>query len=226
LHRGILADKDLLIAVGGDGTTLNASSFLDDDIPIVGVNSDPTRSHEFGAEKKTDERRSTGQLCAATAENLDDILPQILAGDYYPPRMRTRIQCRVRSTYKTTKLPPALNDILITHPIPAAVSRFRLKKLIGTGAEYFTPGANTAIKMADRELFSFNIWSSGMWVSTATGSTAAMKAAGGIVQDVGSGELQYMVREHLLDMGHRRKIAIGAWAWIYWRRGNALCAME
>ncbi len=43
LHRGIIQDKDLLIAVGGDGTVLNTSSFLDDSIPVLGVNSDPTR---------------------------------------------------------------------------------------------------------------------------------------------------------------------------------------
>lgn len=40
--------------------------------------------------------------------------------------MRARIQCLVRSTNTETRLPPALNDILIAHPIPAAVSRFRL----------------------------------------------------------------------------------------------------
>lgn len=43
LHRGIIQDKDLLIAVGGDGTILNTASFLDDTIPVLGVNSDPTR---------------------------------------------------------------------------------------------------------------------------------------------------------------------------------------
>ena len=43
LHRGIIQEKDLLIAVGGDGTILNTASFLDDTIPILGINSDPTR---------------------------------------------------------------------------------------------------------------------------------------------------------------------------------------
>jgi NAD+ kinase len=43
LHRGIIQDKDLLIAVGGDGTILNTASFLDDSIPVLGINSDPTR---------------------------------------------------------------------------------------------------------------------------------------------------------------------------------------
>ena len=43
LHRGIIQDKDLIVAVGGDGTILNTSSFLDDTIPLLGINSDPRR---------------------------------------------------------------------------------------------------------------------------------------------------------------------------------------
>lgn len=62
-------------------------------------------------------------LC--TANNLKDYLPRILYGEI-SPGLRSRIQCLVRSTYTETRLPPALNDLLIAHPIPAAVSRFRL----------------------------------------------------------------------------------------------------
>lgn len=43
------------------------------------------------------------------------------------------------------------------------------------------------------------MWSSGIWVCTATGSTAAMHAAGGFEMDLKSEDLQYMVREHLTD---------------------------
>lgn len=39
-------DVDLVITVGGDGTLLQASHFMDDMIPILGVNSDPTRIDE------------------------------------------------------------------------------------------------------------------------------------------------------------------------------------
>ena len=44
LHRGVLADKDLLVGVGGDGTILNCASFLDHRIPLIGINSDPNRA--------------------------------------------------------------------------------------------------------------------------------------------------------------------------------------
>ncbi len=57
-------------------------------------------------------------------------LPKFLSGEV-TPALRTRIQCLVRSTYAETRLPPALNDILLAHPIPAVVSRFRLSRCRG-----------------------------------------------------------------------------------------------
>jgi len=195
LHRGSLLNKDLVIAVGGDGTILNTSSFLDDSIPVLGVNSDPTRPEEHGVTNVKDERRSRGALCAASATDVNEMLPKILYGDI-SPGLRSRIQCLIRSTYTETRLPPALNDILVSHPIPAAVSRFRLTLCNGNVAPSFKPVHEY------EELFSFNVWSSGIWISTATGSTAAMHAAGGHVMGLRSTNLQYMVREHLVEEGN------------------------
>lgn len=205
LHRGLIQDRDLIIAVGGDGTILNTSSFLDDSIPLLGVNSDPTKPEEEGVTKLKDERRSRGAICMASATNVHDLLPRILYGDI-SPRLRSRIQCLIRSSYTETRLPPALNDILVAHPIPAAVSRFRLALCKGN----VTPSFKTQHKY--EELFSFNVWSSGIWISTATGSTAAMHAAGGHVMDLRSTNLQYMVREHLVEDAnstHHRKLGHG-----------------
>lgn len=156
LHRGLLQDKDLVIGVGGDGTILNISSFLDDSIPIVGVNSDPTRPEEQGVTNLKDERRSRGALCAVTANNINEALPRILFGDI-AAGLRSRIQCLVRSTYTETRLPPALNDMLVSHPSPAAVSRFRFALCRGN----VTPSYKTDLSV--EEMFSFNVWSSGIW---------------------------------------------------------------
>lgn len=41
-----IRNVDLVVTVGGDGTLLQASHFLDDTIPVLGVNSDPTRPEE------------------------------------------------------------------------------------------------------------------------------------------------------------------------------------
>jgi NAD+ kinase len=119
------------------------------------------------------------------------MLPLILCGDYEKPSVRRRIQCLVQSTYKTTRLPPALNDLLLANPIPAGVSRFRLGKMSATATGFFNTGVRE--DYGPRTQFSINAWSSGMWVCTPTGSTAAMKAAGGVVQATSSSDMQYMV---------------------------------
>jgi NAD+ kinase len=60
LDRQHLADVDLVVAVGGDGTVLSAAHFLDHGtIPLLGINSDPNISKEDRqvVKKKSDERR-------------------------------------------------------------------------------------------------------------------------------------------------------------------------
>ena len=197
MHRNVLADKDLVITVGGDGTLLSTSCFLDSTIPILGINSDPTKPEEKGVAKSKDERRSRGALCATSANNVNTNLPRVVMGDM-EPGIRTRIQCIVKSTYTETRLPPALNDILVAHPSPAAVSRFRFS-LNALDSNYNPAFQHMEHPEPGNQIFSYNCWSSGIWVSTATGSTAAMAAAGGYKMDVHSRNLQYMVREHLLE---------------------------
>lgn len=59
------------------------------------------------------------------------------------------------------------------------------------------------------QIFSFNTWCSGMWICTATGSTAAMRNAGGREMNLRSRSLQYMVREHLAEEGQEHLRASG-----------------
>ena len=192
-------DVDLLISVGGDGTVLSSAHFVDSQSsedprgPVVlGVNSDPTRAHErLGACSRTsDERRSLGALCFASARNLEDVVPRAIRGELDAAiQMRHRLAVTIRGSLSETRMPPALNDILIAHPSPAAVSRFRLDRLRND----FCPSPD------DPDEFSFNVWSSGLWVSTPTGATGVMASAGGDMGvDVNSRDLQYLVREHLV----------------------------
>lgn len=98
---------------------------------------------------------------------------------------RARIQCIVKSTYSETRLVPALNDLLIANPSPAAVSRFRLGWLKPVPEPEVGLGSMSDPTVLPRSQYgtvtrfggrlydiqnSLNIWSSGMWVSTATGS--------------------------------------------------------
>ena len=135
-------------------------------------------------------------------------IPQILFGGG-KLTTRARIQCIVKSTFSETRLVPALNDLLIANPSPAAVSRFRMGWLkevdlepraplrdgggSGMGSSVGVPSASMmlASSLSEPQLLprsqygtitrfggrpydvqnSLNVWSSGMWVSTATGST-------------------------------------------------------
>jgi len=185
--------------------------------------------------KKGDERRSHGALCALTALDMKEKLPQVLFGGG-KLNTRARIQCVVKSTFSETRLVPALNDLLIANPSPAAVSRFRMgwlkevdleptQSLRDGGGSGLTPAGKLASSLSEPQMLprsqygtitrfggkpydlqgSLNVWSSGMWVSTGTGSTAAMAAAGGIPMEESSPDLQYLIREHMIENSPNKK---------------------
>ncbi|GAX14874.1 hypothetical protein FisN_29Lh086 [Fistulifera solaris] len=205
LDRQHLSDIDLVISVGGDGTLLSAAHFLDHGtIPLLGINSDPNiRKEDLVVKKKTsDERRSHGALCMCHSFDMKQHLDEVLYGGGRL-QVRTRIRCKVKSTFSETLLVPALNDLLLANPSPAAVSRFRMgfMKLRPEGARPSeTYGTVTRFGGKPYDVVdSINVWSSGMWVSTGTGSTAAMHAAGGRPMDLESRDLQYLIREHMIE---------------------------
>ncbi|CAM8951915.1 unnamed protein product [Rhodiola kirilowii] len=171
-----ITDVDLVVTVGGDGTLLQASHLMDDCVPVLGVNSDPTQSEEVNEfSNEFDATRSTGYLCGATTRNFEQVLDDILEGHMRPfklSRMAISLNSQPLSTY-------ALNDILVAHSCPATVSRFSFR--IESGSQPDSPLINCR--------------SSGLRVSTAAGSTAAMHSAGGHVMPISSRDLQYMVRE-------------------------------
>lgn len=210
LDRQHLADIDLMVAVGGDGTVLSAAHFLDHGtIPLLGINSDPNVSIEDRqvTKKKRDERKSHGALCACTALDIQEKVAPILFGEREDKlSKRTRIRCKVKSTFSETRLVPALNDLLIANPSPGAVSRFRLGWLSALDSDLNDDGetvpkdAGTRFAGISYDVkHSLNVWSSGMWVSTSTGSTAAMAAAGGKPMNLESSDLQFMIREHMIE---------------------------
>jgi len=203
LDRQHLAEVDLMVAVGGDGTVLSSAHFLDHGtIPLLGINSDPHVSKEdLKLKKKSDERRSHGALCMCTSQNMAKELEQVLHGGGNIQH-RTRIRCKVKSTFSETRLVPALNDILVANPSPAAVSRFRMGwlRLVPEGAPSETYGTVTRFGGKPYEIDDpLSVWSSGMWICTATGSSAVMAAAGGKPMAPESEDLQYLIREHMME---------------------------
>ncbi len=99
-------DYDYVISVGGDGTFLEVSHYVED-IPIIGVNSDP--------------ERSTGHYCCSDYRNLGDVLRNI---EKAPRTKANRFELKIDGK----KLPePVLNEVLCAHANPAAVMKYRLE---------------------------------------------------------------------------------------------------
>ena len=98
-------DVDLMVAVGGDGTFLDASHSLDT-VPMLGINSSSSSSF--------------GHFCMATEESIENVLDQIEAGELEPRRV-----LRLELTLNGSVLPElVLNEVLISHSNPAATCRY------------------------------------------------------------------------------------------------------
>lgn len=158
-----LHSNDLVLSVGGDGTFLEAARGVRGQ-RILGVNSNPAHS--------------AGSFCAATAGTFESLLDRVLRG-----RAKTVSLNRIRIVRNGRPVDwQVLNDLLVTHRRPAAMSRYGLE--IGRRREEQR--------------------SSGLWIATAAGSTGAIRSAGGRAMPRGSRDLQYRPRE-LYTAGGRKK---------------------
>lgn len=144
-----------VITVGGDGTFLEAARNANTQV-LLGVNSAPGTS--------------VGKLCVATRKNFERIIRRIIAGK----NVRLDSWQRLRLKFYGLSRPiDCLNDVLICHQNPAAVSRYYLS--IGN------------IKEEQR--------SSGLWVAAPAGSSGAIRSAGGKILNITEKKFQYMPRE-------------------------------
>jgi NAD+ kinase len=166
--RRLLGRADLVVTIGGDGTLLAASHHVTTGA-VLGVNSAPGDS--------------IGHFCCTRRALFLATLDAILAGRLRPVAL-ARLALRIDGRRLRE---PALNDVLVAHPIPAATTRYAL-----------TVGGRTEEHR-----------SSGLWISTAAGSTAGIRSAGGQVMPRGSRRLQYLVRELLREPGRRYRLEHG-----------------
>lgn len=151
VERGV----DLIVTVGGDGTLLWAAHRVGAGCPVLAVNSAPGDS--------------VGFFCSAKRETVADALSDALAGKSRSTEL-TRMDVSVDRELVGARV---LNDVLFTHAVPAATTRYTLTHK-GVRAQHK---------------------SSGLWVATAAGSTAAIYSAGGKPQPIASERLQFRVRE-------------------------------
>jgi NAD+ kinase len=131
----------------------------------------------------SDPQRSTAFFCAADRQTIQPRLEMLLAGTLHEVRL-----ARLQASINDTPLPSlALNDLLVAHVNPAAIASYTLQ--VGEYSE-------------DQK-------SSGLWIATAAGSTAAIRAAGGRVLPLRSRKLQYLVREPYFGDRHSYRFLRG-----------------
>lgn len=90
-----MAEKevDLIVAIGGDGTTLKAFRMMPGKVPLLSIN--------IGGHR--------GILSEIDTKNLENAVAEILAGKgFYDSRLR------IQASSGKTRFPPALNEIMIT----------------------------------------------------------------------------------------------------------------
>jgi NAD+ kinase len=117
----------------------------------------------------SDPANSLGLWTCADRTDFREPLERALAGAVKPARIH-RMAIAINGKLVREQ---AFNDVLIAHKNPAAMTRYRLA--VGAAEE-------------DHR-------SSGVWVSTAAGSTAGIRSAGGRRMPIASRRLQYLVRE-------------------------------
>ncbi|MBN2715678.1 MAG: NAD(+)/NADH kinase [Deltaproteobacteria bacterium] len=112
---------------------------------------------------------STGYFASGDATRFSELLDKVLAREL-PLQQLFRMEVTLNGEVVNSRV---LNDVLFCNDCPAMTTRYHL---------------------SFRGRFEHQI-SSGIWVSTQAGSTAAIKAAGGVPMDGGMTALQYAVRE-------------------------------
>lgn len=148
------SDYNLFITIGGDGTFLEAAHHAHEQI-VLGINSDP--------------QLSVGKFCSTTAENFPKLFGKLQAH-----KAKVVLLNRFLLNLDGKNLPLlALNDVLVCHQNPAAMSHYYLQ-----------------INRRREEQRS-----SGIWLSSAAGSTGAIHSAGGRILPLTSSRIQYLPRE-------------------------------
>lgn len=168
---------------------IDALGVLDADLVVV-VGGDGTAlatSHHVLSSPllalNSDPQTSVGYLCTAKASDASALVEALLEG-----ALHTRQLSRIGMTRNGAPLgPPVLNDVLYCHDSPAATSSY----LVAYGD----------VEEAQK--------SSGIWISTAAGSTAAIRSAGGVSMPLDDRSFQYRIREPYVRPGHAYHLLSG-----------------
>jgi hypothetical protein len=152
-----LEDKNLIITIGGDGTFLSASHFIENQI-ILGINDNPLRSE--------------GYLTTANLKNLDKKLQEIFSGKA-KIKNYTREKIKIFKKDRCIITENALNETYFGNVNPHHPSNY---EIIYRNKKEFQR-------------------SSGVLITTGTGSTAWYKTMGGWKYNKTKEQLRFRIRE-------------------------------
>ena len=119
VRRADFIGRDLVIVLGGDGTLTSISHNIDENTPVMGVNSHPVSSDENG---------SVGFYMDSTIDTFADDFTRALNGEAIVnnlPRLRAIIDSTSGNRYTTD---PAMNELLIANTHQYAPSKYHLRR--------------------------------------------------------------------------------------------------
>jgi len=170
--KEILSRRELSSTWRHDFSDVNPDDFN----LVITVGGDGTvlhASHSIGSTPvlalNSSPKTSAGYFTAGDVDKLPELLNRIEDNTLETTALR-RMAVMVNDDLMNARV---LNDVLFSHECPASTTRYLI-----------THGEDSQEQT-----------SSGVWVSTAAGSTAAIRAAGGKVMRFGSRRLQFVVRE-------------------------------
>ena len=155
LNKRVFKNKDLILAVGGDGTFLIASHYVFGKTPMMGINSDPSSKEGF--------------FMNANKNDFGKKLKRVIDDKFKIKKLH-----RLEAYIGKKRIPDlALNEYYIASEKPYHTARYYL----------------AARGKRERQK------SSGVLVSTAAGSYAWVKSAGGKELSLYSDDFEYIIRE-------------------------------
>ena len=106
IKKTVFKNRNLIIAVGGDGTLLRTSHFIKDEL-LFGVNSNPNRKEGF--------------FMSSCKNDFEKKFDMFLKNKFYIEKL-----ARLKSKINKKEICPALNEVFIGNKIPYKTSHYKI----------------------------------------------------------------------------------------------------
>ena len=190
VRRADFIGRDLVVVLGGDGTLTSISHNIDENTPVMGVNSHPV---------SLDSNGSIGFYMDSTLETFAEDFSAALRGDAIEndlPRLRAIIDSTSGNRYTTD---PAMNELLVANTHQYAPSKYHLRR-----------GEKNTKQQSSGLIFS--TWlGQGAWFAHSLDTATLDEIRSEIVE--GQEESHYFVLAR--DLNHGQRVD-ERWSWVDW----------